>query len=1244
MNFYPPELVTPPLALVVFLGCPEVHSSVGEFLRSHHKPPMNSLGVADPLSAPRLFGERKQSLVASAAPAGILKADWLQKHRTRRPSVALLFLHTSAVAGDPNAWAGVCRNVDTVRGATRSRGIRLVVVLVQTPEGGPITEDRLTALTRQAGIERKWVLGLDPGEGDAGLKRLGRALYEAAGSFYLDDARRRLAIQGERRQTPPALAARSAFKAAALAEFRVDWATAVKTYQTAYAEVAKVGLLTASLPYQSWYELTSVAEQLHLKVVTLLLHQHRAQEALLQFRSHLGLFKKLPFQKAPEALLAAHWGWLGRQYAVMAELLASRVAPDQLPPQRDCSPAFFYLCAANAAIEERRALQRLRERTEGSVQRDPVEGIQPGAYVGQLVVREPPRRLTEPEFIQYLEGVQRSGAGGKPPGSTALERLRAAHEVYSRGGPRSLRLSYHIGALMAREQLVADDPASARRLLDSVAGIYRREGWEVPLAAVLMELRECAQRLNLVKDHATYSLELASLPQCLDAAQRTAIGQAAITALLEAPPGSLSPAPAPAAAPASPTTDGSPGSAGSVGSKEKNNVDGPVTNLGFEHRIKPVGDSLLSVLAMCAGFRLLPGGAPRSKTLAHFGVAVYSNLLTDLPLTALEVIYTQGETTRRVPVHVGPPGEGPHSPASPSKLEGKGTATAPVPSVREDETGSVEPSEPRSAQDSEAELDGAPEPPGGPSPRSPGREQNGEVPRGAHEPPLENGAPPPEWELRAGVWKAGWALLQMDGPAAVHVTHIVAYLGKQAAFVWHLPSFPSGGGIIGKGPGGIKGGRSPFRGHGADVGPGRWEWGGAQLHDPPSLWVEAPRFGLVGEPMRVAIKVKVGDPLGKPTLLLQTSVKEEGGTKPVLRLLAPVGTHPAGGAVGGSLELPDQAAGAEVTVLLEIGAERAGHVSLTVQLLYLPGEVKGEPLQAGVSVEIAVERPFRVACRLQTLPGRVSLLLPSPPNQDAGALPVLTGKEHHLVPLPQKEVCLLLVQLRTSAACPLLLAGANVDPKGAGNNGVELLGVLPDLEAGSPVQLEAGDGLTLICRLRRDSPGWAVPIGDLRLIWQRRDPPESLISRPEGAAEEVEVLEPAPGPLGDPLQVVTQLRLPPLDWCEPVLAVEAEVPEGAICGVPFSVLLRISNRTLEPLDLSITCLEAPSILFAGRRVGQETVLPLEEAVIPLQLVAYQAGALQLPPLTLTLARHGAELEALHGRTIFVSPDSTVGTA
>jgi len=73
MQFYPAELVTPPLALVALLGCPRLHTGVGEFLRSQQKPPINSLGVADPWSAARLFGERKANLTAPSDRTGILK-------------------------------------------------------------------------------------------------------------------------------------------------------------------------------------------------------------------------------------------------------------------------------------------------------------------------------------------------------------------------------------------------------------------------------------------------------------------------------------------------------------------------------------------------------------------------------------------------------------------------------------------------------------------------------------------------------------------------------------------------------------------------------------------------------------------------------------------------------------------------------------------------------------------------------------------------------------------------------------------------------------------------------------------------------------------------------------------------------------------------------------------------------------------------------------------------------------------
>lgn len=69
--------------------------------------------------------------------------------------------------------------------------------------------------------------------------------------------------------------------------------------------------------------------------MTLLLHQHRSQEALSHFQQHLASYRHPPPQLAPLPLAvgAAHWGWVGRQYQVMGELMNSRVDPAHLPPQ-----------------------------------------------------------------------------------------------------------------------------------------------------------------------------------------------------------------------------------------------------------------------------------------------------------------------------------------------------------------------------------------------------------------------------------------------------------------------------------------------------------------------------------------------------------------------------------------------------------------------------------------------------------------------------------------------------------------------------------------------------------------------------------------------------------------------------------------------------------------------------------------------------------------------------------------------
>lgn len=58
----------------------------------------------------------------------------------------------------------------------------------------------------------RWVIGINTADGEAALKRLGRALYEAACQFYVEDARRRVAVHNERRNPAPPMSARVAFK------------------------------------------------------------------------------------------------------------------------------------------------------------------------------------------------------------------------------------------------------------------------------------------------------------------------------------------------------------------------------------------------------------------------------------------------------------------------------------------------------------------------------------------------------------------------------------------------------------------------------------------------------------------------------------------------------------------------------------------------------------------------------------------------------------------------------------------------------------------------------------------------------------------------------------------------------------------------------------------------------------------------------------------------------------------------
>lgn len=79
-------------------------------------------------------------------------------------------------------------------------------------------------------------------------------------------------------------------------------------------------------PIQRLVEIKTVAEQLHFKISTLLLHGGKVVEAITWFHQHNASYKRLVGEPEVNFL---HWEWLSRQFLVFGELLETSSASIQ---------------------------------------------------------------------------------------------------------------------------------------------------------------------------------------------------------------------------------------------------------------------------------------------------------------------------------------------------------------------------------------------------------------------------------------------------------------------------------------------------------------------------------------------------------------------------------------------------------------------------------------------------------------------------------------------------------------------------------------------------------------------------------------------------------------------------------------------------------------------------------------------------------------------------------------------------
>ncbi|XP_042010212.1 trafficking protein particle complex subunit 11-like [Salvia splendens] len=538
MEEYPEELRTPPVALTCLVGCPEVHPLITAYLHSQ-QPPINAIALPDFSNIPVIPPKKSPTDTPSAPLAGIIKRDWLSKHRTRIPAVLAAIFTSCDLSADPAHWLQLCSHLDNLKASIRGRNIKLVLLLVTNWDNKDDTsEERILALRKRAEVDLKNLIIFVPDheeELQKSLNRVWTVFGELAATYYRDEGRRVRSRLEKKNYTSIELYIRYCFKVAIYAEFRRDWLEALKFYEDAYHGLREmVGTSTRMPPIQRLVEIKAVAEQLHFKMSTLLLHGGKVLEAIMWFRQHTANYRKLV--GSPEVIFL-HWEWLSRQYMVFAQLLetsspndalyvpSTASVPEEKPTEWEFYPAYYYQLAATYMKEKNTCLEFALSM---SVDVGPIDGsaesVVASAYLGQysrLLEHEDTfimQPLTDEEYAHYAL------AEGKrfQDSFEIIALLKKSFEAYS--SSKAERAAAYCGLQMAREYFCLNDFSNAKQMFDSVANLYRREGWLLSLWEVLGYLRECSKGMSSAKDFIEYSLEMASLPEATGSVESFANG------------------------------------------------------------------------------------------------------------------------------------------------------------------------------------------------------------------------------------------------------------------------------------------------------------------------------------------------------------------------------------------------------------------------------------------------------------------------------------------------------------------------------------------------------------------------------------------------------------------------------------------------------------------------------------------------------------------------------------------------
>ncbi|KAM0046141.1 hypothetical protein Hdeb2414_s0009g00312451 [Helianthus debilis subsp. tardiflorus] len=107
----------PPATLACIIGHQDLHATISTHLHSE-QPQINTLELPDfsKISVrDRTPKDNEDQLSSSYTSTGIIKRDWLLKHRTRVPAVVAALFDVDQLSGDPVQWQQVCTDLENLK-------------------------------------------------------------------------------------------------------------------------------------------------------------------------------------------------------------------------------------------------------------------------------------------------------------------------------------------------------------------------------------------------------------------------------------------------------------------------------------------------------------------------------------------------------------------------------------------------------------------------------------------------------------------------------------------------------------------------------------------------------------------------------------------------------------------------------------------------------------------------------------------------------------------------------------------------------------------------------------------------------------------------------------------------------------------------------------------------------------------------------------------------------------------------